>query len=185
MENPITPEAENPNTSGMVSLEDGTYVIIRPIRVSDAPKLQAGFKRLSPRSIRLRFLSDKKELTEEEARSAATVDYMSTMAYVAVIEDGTDDNIVGVARYASNPDHPTEAEAAIIVTDAYQGRGLGKQLMIHLVDYAKKHSIRYFQATVLFGNDRILNFIRKSGLPFEKKLEYGAWEIKVDIGNNH
>jgi acetyltransferase len=185
MDTPNFSKIENSIFSEVVKLEDGTEVLIRPIKATDAPKLQASFERLSPRSIRLRFLSDKKELTEKEARRFATVDYKTNMAFVAETVDASSKNIVGVSRYASNPNHPTEAEAAIIVTDTYQGRGLGKQLMMRLVDYAKKHGIRYFRATVLLGNDRILNFIQKSGLSFEKKFEYGAWEIKVDIGNNN
>jgi acetyltransferase len=48
-----------------IQLQDGSSITIRPIRPDDADDLQAAFQRLSMESIYLRFLSVKKELTDE------------------------------------------------------------------------------------------------------------------------
>jgi hypothetical protein len=58
---PVLPEPE------IVALKDGTQVTIRPINPYDADDLQSAFQRLSMESIYLRFLSFKKELTDDEA----------------------------------------------------------------------------------------------------------------------
>lgn len=85
-------------------LKDGRQVTIRPIRPDDAPLLQAGFSRLSPDSIYLRFLESFHMLTDKQAREFSTVDYQERMALVAeIIEDGKDtrkEALIGVARYS-------------------------------------------------------------------------------------
>ena len=49
-------------------LRDGSKVVIRPVRHTDAPLLADGFSRLSARSRQMRFLTRKNELTPAELR---------------------------------------------------------------------------------------------------------------------
>lgn len=178
-------EQEMPGTPGKpepITLRDGTTVTIRPIRPDDAPRLQALFYRLSPESIALRFLGHRKELPYEQAKQFATVDYHKRMALVATREQGGEEHIIAVARYAVDPVGQTDfAEAAIVVEDEYQKRGLGTLLLIRLVEYARQHGIHAFTATVRHDNVQIMRFIRKSGLPTERKLGAGVWEIVVKL----
>ncbi len=165
-------------------LKDGRQVTIRPIRPDDAPLLQAGFSRLSPDSIYLRFLESFHMLTDKQAREFSTVDYQERMALVAeIIEDGKDtrkEALIGVARYSMV--EPGVAESAIVVIDEYQSLGLGTILLARLVKYARSHGIQTFLATVHFSNAKIMRFIKRSGFPMEKKmLEPGVWEIRVSI----
>jgi acetyltransferase len=165
----------------MITLLDGRQVTLRPIRPEDAPLLQEGFARLSPQSIYMRFLKTATGLSDNQARQLATVDYTERMALVgSVIEDGCE-HLVAVARYSTiDGDEPGLAEAAIIVRDDYQGVGLGKVLMKRLLQYGRKHGVRKLVATVHSSNARILRFITKSGLPFEKNLlEPGVWEYRI------
>ena len=99
-----------------VTLRDGTQVVLRAIRPDDAPRLQALHKRLSPESVFLRFLDQRKALTDQDAQRWATVDYRTHMAIVAALPDGDDERLIGVARYAAiDPAKPDTAEAAIVV----------------------------------------------------------------------
>ncbi len=174
---PETPEKPKP-----VTLRDGTAVTIRPIRPDDAPRLQALFDRLSPESIAFRFLGQPKELPYEQARRLANVDYRKRMALVATREQGSEEHIIAVARYAVDPaGQPDLAEAAIVVEDEYQKRGLGTLLLSRLVAYAQAHGIRTFMATVRQDNIQIMRFVRHSGLPAESTLEAGVWEIVVKL----
>jgi len=166
-----------------VTLRDGKTVTIRPIRADDAPRLQALHSRLSPESIYLRFLGVRPVLPPKEARRLASVDYHTRMAFVATREEGGEEIILAVARYAAiGADKPDLAEAAIVVEDGYQGKGLGTLLMERLVAYARAHGIRAFLAEASFENDRIMQFIQRAGLPVEKKLESGVWEVRVKLG---
>ncbi|MBL7184559.1 MAG: GNAT family N-acetyltransferase [Anaerolineae bacterium] len=174
---PETPEKPEP-----VTLRDGSAVTIRPIRPDDARRLQALFDRLSPESISLRFLGQPKELPYEQAEQLANVDYQKRMALVATREQDGEEHIIAVARYAVNPaDQPDLAEAAIVVEDEYQKRGLGTLLLSRLVAYAQAHGIRAFMATVHQDNIQIMRFVRHSGLPTESTLEAGVWEIVVKL----
>lgn len=173
---------ETPGKPETVALRDGTAVTIRPIRPDDAHGLQALFYRLSPESISLRFLGQPKELPYEQARQLANVDYQKRMALVATREQGGEEHIIAVARYAVDPaGQPDLAEAAIVVEDEYQNRGLGTLLLIRLVAYAQAHGIRAFMAAVHHDNAQIMRFIRHSGLPTESTLEAGVWEILVKL----
>lgn len=168
--------------SEAVNLRDGTPVIIRPIRPDDAARLQALFGRLSPETVYLRFLRFRKELPYEEAKNLADVDYQTRMALVATRDQHGDEQLIGVARYAVIPGTwPAEAEAAIVVEDRYQGKGLGTILLERLVAYASAHGICAFLATVRYDNARMMRFIRRSGLPTESRVESGVWEIRVEL----
>lgn len=173
---PVLPAPET------VALRDGTEAIVRPIRPDDAPRLQALHARLSPESIYLRFLSLHPVLSPAEVERLANVDYRSRMAFVAAREEKGETRLLGVARYdAAGPGRPDEAEAAIVIEDAYQGQGLGTILIDRLLAYAQAHGIRAFTAEINADNDRILHFVRRSGLPAEKRLREGVWEVRVRL----
>ena len=182
-----------------VTLRDGTPVNIRPIRPDDAPRLQAGFARLSPQSIYLRFLQTFRELSDKQAREFATVDYLNRMALVASIPGEGDERLIGVARYSmvapanpgglTQPVAPAEpglAEGAIVVGDEFHNRGLGTILLDRLVKYARAHGVTAFLATVHLTNSQIMRFIQRSGFPYEKKMiEPGIWEVRVRLEDDH
>jgi acetyltransferase len=163
------------------TLKDGTQGAIRPIRPDDADDLQTTFQRLSMESIYLRFLSFKKELPDEEARYLATVDYSSRMAFVAICKENEKDIVVGVSRYVVLDTDPEIAESAVVVADEYQGRGLGKLLLWRLVNYARAKGIHYLCGDLQIGNDRMLELVKRSGLPHQTRFVDGIWEVTIDL----
>ena len=170
-----------------VALRDGTPVLIRPIRPDDAVRLQSFHQRLSPESIYLRWLSAHPVLTAEEAADLSNLDYSSRMAFVATLAPGAagDDHtgsIIGVARYAiAHPQRPHEAEAAVVVADAYQRQGLGGQLLRRLLAYARAQGMATWVAEINAQNAPMMRFIRRGGLPITKRLESGSWQVSIDI----
>ena len=162
-------------------LRDGTQVIIRPIRTEDAPRLQSLFGRLSRESVYYRFLELRKELASQEARRLADLDYEDQMALVASCEE-CEEELVGVARYAVIPgSQPREAEAAIVVEDRYQNRGLGALLLERLTAYAVAHGIDAFVATIRNDNRRVLRLVQRSGLPAKFELDAGTMMLRVGL----
>lgn len=163
------------------TLADGTRVFLRPIRPDDAPRLQETFRRLSPQTVYYRFLQTFKELSDQQAKELAHVDYQTRMAIVASIMEDGKESIIGVARYGCLvPDHPELAEAAIVVRDDFQSRGLGTLIMDRLVRYAREHGIEAFLGYIHTSNFRIMHFIEKGGLPVHKQMvEPGTFEVRV------
>jgi RimJ/RimL family protein N-acetyltransferase len=62
------------------------------------------------------------------------------------------DRIIGVARYVRLNEDPGAAEFAILVGDAYQGRGIGTALADELTDRAQAAGLERFTALVLHDN---------------------------------
>lgn len=166
-----------------VTLKDGTEVVIRPIRPDDATELQEAFQRLSMESIYLRFLSVKKVLTDEEARKLSTVDYTACMAFVAICKENRREIVVGVSRYALlDESKPEIAESAVVVADEYQHRGIGRLLLWRLVLYARAKDFHYLRGNMQIGNNRMLELVKRSGLPHRTRFVDGIWEVTIDIG---
>jgi RimJ/RimL family protein N-acetyltransferase len=177
----MTPTA-HPKEPETVVLRNGETVTLRPIRPDDAPRLQAFHTRLSPESIYFRYHGTHPLLRPEEARWLSEVDYQTRMALVALREEGGEEQLIGVARYCVlGLGAPDVAEVAIIVEDRHQGKGLGTLLVDRLAAYARAHGIREFAAEVSVDNDRMLRFIRRIGLPMEKRLELGEWDIRIKL----
>ncbi|NJD59526.1 MAG: hypothetical protein C3F13_01825 [Anaerolineales bacterium] len=178
----MLPQENSLLTPDTVKLVDGTTITIRPIHPDDADDLQNTFMRLSTQSIYLRFLSYKKVLANEEALRLATVDYNTQMAFVATMLENDREIVVGVSRYALlDKVHPKTAESAVIVGDEFQGRGIGKLLLWKLVDYAKAKGFNHLRGNLDMGNTRMLDLIKRSGLPHKQRYVDGIWEVNIDI----
>jgi GNAT superfamily N-acetyltransferase len=174
------PDTELPAAPYSATLRDGTEVTIRPLIAGDAPRLQALYSRLSPESIYYRFLSRSKELSREQAKRLANVDYDARMAFVATLGSDAEAPLIGVARYAEGLE-PGVAEAGVVVQDRYQRLGLGTILLTDLAEYARDQGIHTFVGWIHQSNAAILQFIRRSGLPTQSRLEAGVWEIRVQL----
>lgn len=81
-------------------LRDGSTVLIRQVRRTDAPLLADGFAGLSARSRRMRFLSTKTTLSASELRYFTDVDHDHEALGALSPADGRG---VGIARYIRDP----------------------------------------------------------------------------------
>src|SRR3954452_11281377 len=142
----------------LVRLEDGTALLVRPIEATDKAMLAAGLTRLSETSRQRRFLGPKPRLTAAELRYLTEVDWHDHYAVVAVTPD--DGEIVASARWVRLKTDPEAAEAAVVVCDALQNKGLGKQLARMLADAASAEGIRRVHATMLSENPPALALMR-------------------------
>jgi RimJ/RimL family protein N-acetyltransferase len=142
-------------------LRDGSTVLIRQVRGTDAPLLADGFARLSARSRQMRFLSNKKRLSEAELRYYTEVDHHDHEALGAL--SPADGRGVGIARYIRDADDPRAAEIAVTVADDWQGRGLGAELLAQLSDRAREAGICRFIATVSADNMAMTALLSKMG----------------------
>jgi acetyltransferase len=70
--------------------------------------------------------------------------------------------IYGVVQLAADPDR-YNAEFAIILGQAMTGKGLGKAMMQHLIDYARQRDIKTLYGDVLRSNDSMLGLSRALG----------------------
>ena len=138
-------------------LHDGSKVVIRPVRPTDAPLLADGFARLSARSRQMRFLTGKDELTQAELGYFTQVNHHDHEALAALNADGRG---VGIARYVRDAGDPQAAEIAVTIADDWQGRGLGTVLLAQLTRRARCEGIGRFTALVSADNAAMAGLLR-------------------------
>jgi GNAT superfamily N-acetyltransferase len=172
------------------TLPDGTRILLRPIEAGDKARLSVALGHLSQETIRRRFLAAKPGFSSGELRYLTEVDGRNHIALVALPADDPD-SIVAVARCvrlltvsaggaASLP--PATAEFAIVVGDAFQGRGLGTLLARELAAAARAAGIRRFAATTLSDNDAIRRLMGTISMHLElDRVEHGVREVVFDL----
>jgi RimJ/RimL family protein N-acetyltransferase len=135
----------------VLGLPDGRRARLRPIAPDDKALLQDGLQRLSPESVRRRFLGPKARLSAAELRYLTEVDGRDHIALVAV-DDADPERLVGVARCVRSRDDAGTAEMAIVVDDAWQGHGVAHVLVEALARAAADVGVRRFSAVILADN---------------------------------
>lgn len=166
-------------------LDDGSPIEFRPIRPDDDARLDRLFYRLSPQSLYLRFFTPLARPNATRIKHLVNVDYVDRLALVAV----ADDEIVGVARYdrtaALAPRQlqvdPGEAEAAVIVEDAWQGRGIATRLLWRLSAAAVARGVHSFTASVLGSNRKMMRLLSVIGADAEIELSGGEYQARMRL----
>jgi GNAT superfamily N-acetyltransferase len=143
-----------------VRLPSGFDIVVRPVHRGDGPLLVEGFERLSRETRRLRFLGAKNTLTATEVRHLTEIDHHDHEALAALGPDGRG---VGVARYVREPGNPHVAEAAIVVVDEWQRRGVGRQLISRLAQRAADEGIRCFTGIIADDNVAVVALLWSMG----------------------
>lgn len=125
------------------TLTDGSRVLIRPLVPQDAAAENRFLASVSPES-RHRFAGRTAHRGEGLVDRFTGIDH-DDAALVAIASQGDDNAIVGISAYAVDP-WRTSCECAVIVADAWQGKGLGMALMQRLMTLASERglvSMRY------------------------------------------
>jgi acetyltransferase len=156
------------------AMKDGTPVTIRPIRPEDEPLLVNFHQQLSEDTVRLRYFHPMKlgqRVAHERLLRVCFNDYDRELALVV---DHTDPatgqhEIVAVGRLSKIPG-TRDAEFAILVSDRWQNRGLGKQLLALLVTVAKDEKVSHLNADILPDNVEMQRLCRKLGFQLEQDL---------------
>jgi acetyltransferase len=156
--------------TSVLRLADGSPVTLRAIRPEDADMEQEFVRNLSQNSRYFRFMNTVRELTPGMLIRFTQIDYDREMAFVAVREEGGREIEVGVARYITNPDAQT-CEFALVVADAWQGKGLGRRMLERLIEVARWRKLRTMEGHILTGNQSMLALCKKLGFEISDRRE--------------
>lgn len=167
------------NMERWVDLKDSTRVYLRPLKLTDESMLRDMFYKLSPDSIRYRFFRMIKTMPHEKLQAFLQVDYDADMA-ISVLTDAAEDSaeMIAIAHYSKDP-RTNFADAAFLVRDDYQGKGIGTILMNTLVDAARERGIAGFTADVLVDNAGMLRIFHKCGYAVESEMEGGEYHLTI------
>ena len=143
-----------------MQLADGTDIIIRPIRPEDAEFEKEFVHKLSEESRYFRFMNSIQELSLPMLAQFTQIDYSREMALIALTEEQDKEIEVGVTRYNINPDGES-CEFALVVADQIRGKGLGRILMIALMDIARSKGLKVIEGEVLSNNVGMLKLMER------------------------
>ena len=116
---------------------------------------------LSPETRSNRLLGGSKAITREYIESLVSVDFSRDMALAAAtMLDG--ETLLGVARYVRDRSGDA-AEFAIVIADAWQGRGIGRRLLAKLIEAARRRGVKRLYGDILATNRPMLELARKLG----------------------
>ncbi len=141
-----------------MQLNDGTDIVIRPIRPEDADMEAKFVRELSREAKYFRFMNALQELSQEMLVRFTQIDYHNEMALIAVRPDVNGEEQIGVARYATNVDK-TSCEFALVVSDRWQSRGIAHLLMRELMEIARDRNLEKMQGQVLSENVKMLELV--------------------------
>jgi acetyltransferase len=158
---------DSPMTTDWWTMRDGTQVAIRSIRPEDEPLMIAFHEGLSGRSVYMRYfesLSFKARTAHERLSRICFADPQQEAVLVAVHTDQNTggERILAVGRLSIFGDGKT-AEIAAVVTDDYQGRGLGTELLKRLLQVALNQGIHRISAEMLRDNTVMQSILKRLG----------------------
>jgi acyl-CoA hydrolase/GNAT superfamily N-acetyltransferase len=156
----------------------GTEVFLRPVKISDEPRLKEFFYALSDKSLYRRFMSVFKSMPHERLQEFTVIDYTTDMVILAILQEEEKETIVGVGQYGIYEQSHT-AEAAFAVRDDYQGLGIGRELVSYMTYLAQRQGLLGFTAEVLQENRHMLHLFETAGFDLEKKIDEGVYYLKM------
>lgn len=145
-----------PDVRNRVALTDGTTLCLRPVTPGDEPAVRRLLGSASEHSLRQRFFGAPDLARAARALVAVDAGDVGLIAEVA-------DSVEIVAHAACLRTAGREAEVAFLVSDAWQGRGIGPIMLAWLAEAAATGGIETLTADVLPANHRMLSVFTGSG----------------------
>ncbi len=146
-----------------VTTNNGENITIRPIKSEDEPLIYNLFKNLSEETILFRFCQKLVDIPHEKLVRYCQIDYEREMAFVAVVMDkNANEEIIADVRISLMPDLEN-AELAILVSDEWQGKGIGAILMQYCIQVAREIGLKSLWMEILKNNNRMLYVGLKNG----------------------
>jgi GNAT superfamily N-acetyltransferase len=154
---------------------DGTVITIRPISAANLALEQEFVNALSSRTGYQRLMSARRPSREELIRFT-DIDPEREFALIATTRVLGQERQIGVARYVKE-EAEGGAEFAIVLSDDWQGRGLGSKLLASLVAAAAKHAVPRLVGMTMSTNDGMLALGRKLGFKVASDLDSATIKI--------
>ena len=164
--------------------KDGTAVTIRPIRPEDEPLMVQFHTTLSERSVYLRYFCSLSLSTRVEHERLVRICFASYDRGFALVADRRDPEsgeheVLGVGRFSAI--NRTEAEAAVLVSDRWQGRGLGTELLASVARVAREEKYTRLTGEILRDNLATQAIFKKAGFQLKPMDDPSSVSASVNL----
>jgi len=140
----------------------GQSVTLRALRPDDVDIEFAFVTGLSEATRANRLLGGAIRITDEYIRGLTRIDWSREAALAAVVMLEGAEVLIGVARYVADAEGRA-CEFALVIADAWQGRGIGARLLAKLVALARARGYATMYGDILATNVGMLHLARKLG----------------------
>lgn len=167
------------------TLLDGTPVTLRPIRPEDEPLMVKFHETLSDESVYFRWLHMiglSQRVAHERLIGICFIDYDREMALVAVYHNPQteQDEIIGVGRFIK-AHGANEAEFAMLVTDRFQRKGLGAELLRQLIQIGQDEKLQRLTGNILAENQGMQEVCKKLGFHLQYSPEEQLMSAELEL----
>jgi len=167
------------------TMKDGTQVTIRPISAEDELLMRKFHESLSDKTVYMRYLSPllaSLRTTHERLARMTHNDYDREIALVVEGEEDGKKKIFGVARLSKLRGTNEEARITMLISDAYQGQGLGKELLTRIIQIGRDEKMKRIFALMSPENDAMKKLCRRVGFSsFEMDAQNGMLKAQIEL----
>jgi len=167
------------------TMRDGTPVTIRPIRPEDEPLLVAFHQTLSDRSVYLRYLHPlmlSQRVAHERLSRICFNDYDREIALVVerASPKSGEPQILGAVRlskvYGAN-----RARLALLISDHYQGLGLGTELLRRALQVGREEKLERIFADISSENQAMQHLVAETGFQLHPQKDGEIIRAEIDL----
>jgi acetyltransferase len=166
-------------------LKDGTRIHLRPIRPEDEPLMVEFHKTLSERSVIMRYtqpITLDQRVTHQRLTRICFIDYGREMALVVTRQRKPVPEIIAVGRLGRIRG-TRDAQFSLLVSDAWQKKGLGRITLQRLIEVAKaERNIDRIEGDMLNDNTGMIAICKEAGFVLSKddddKMIHAVLEVR-------
>jgi len=168
------------------TMKDGTQVVIRPVSAEDEMLMRGFHESLSDKTVYMRYLSPmllSMRTTHERLARMTHNDYDREIALVVECQsERCERAILGVARLSKLRGTDEEARFTMLISDHYQGQGLGKELLTRIIKIGRDEKIKRIIALMSPENDAMKRLCRAVGFSsFEVDSQNGMLKAQIEL----
>ncbi|MCO1336795.1 GNAT family N-acetyltransferase [Microbulbifer sp. OS29] len=146
----------------LVTLGNGRRVSIRPICHSDGQLEKEMIEQLSPETRRDRFIGGSCKASQKLLELLTDNDHHVHEAFIAICTSDHAQHAAAIAHYALDLDGRA-CECAVVVSDDWQGLGLGRLMLQRLIDCAREQGLERIYSIESAQNKRVDTFAKSMG----------------------
>jgi ribosomal protein S18 acetylase RimI-like enzyme len=158
----------------------GIKITLRPVRSKDKELLRFFAESLSEQDLYFRFFRHI-DPSEQLLTRLVDIDPTKQIAVLALVGSGETEKIVGVGRCFIDRERKT-AELVLTVGSECQNKGIGRELLLHLISLARARRLKGLTAQVLVDNAAIMRLLRSmEGIEYDiqRKVEEGVFFLDM------
>lgn len=116
-------------------------------------------------------------MTHEMLVRFCNIDYDREIAIVPYLKEEEQSRIIGISDIII--DQNLQSQFAVLIHDAYQGKGLGRKLIDSLIGIAQERGLAQINGVVLTENTRMLKLLRREARL--QNVKKSIWNHRRDI----